>query len=71
MPESNKYEFKVRFVHLTDDRLYTVCDYYLYVYLLSDLTKPLAKYDVGNRMYSTWDYSGLIIDNRFYLGGDH
>jgi hypothetical protein len=55
---------KVYFVYLNGDRLYTGRGYNLYVYSLSDLSSPIATYPLGDRCFS-----GIINDNRLYLGG--
>jgi hypothetical protein len=41
-----------------------VADEILYVYSLGDLTSPCATYQLGDECYS-----GLITDNRLYIGG--
>jgi hypothetical protein len=61
LPEST---YGVDFVYLWGDRLYTEADKTLYVYSVSDLTSPSATYPLD-----TLCYSGLITDNRLYLGG--
>ena len=60
-PESANF---VHFVYLWGGRLYTEVDKTLYVYSLGDLTSPSATYPLGNFIYS-----GLISENRLYLGG--
>jgi hypothetical protein len=45
--------------------LYTEADETLYVYTLGDLIAPSATYPVD-----TYCYTGLISDNRLYLGGE-
>ena len=60
LPES---QYKVSFLYLWGDRLYTEADETLYVYSMDDLTSPSATYPLGN-----WCFSGLITDNRLYLG---
>ena len=57
---------RVYFVYLNGDRLYTVRGRNLYVYSLSDLSSPIATYPLGG-----WCHSGIITDNRLYLGGDY
>jgi hypothetical protein len=58
---------EVFFVYLSGDRLYTAGgDYTLYVYSKSDHRSPIATYPLGG-----WCYSGMIIDDRLYLGGDY
>ena len=52
------------FVYLNGDRLYTEKGTNLYVYALSNLSSPIASYPLGNRCYS-----GIITENRVYLGG--
>ena len=54
----------VCFVYLNGDRLYTERGENLYVYSLSDLSSPIATYPLGGRCRS-----GIITDNRLYLGG--
>ena len=52
-------------VHLllvSGDRLYTEADKTLYVYSLSDLTSPIATYDISGVCFS-----GLIADNRLFI----
>ena len=51
-------------MHLSGDRLYTETDKNLYVYLMSDLTSPIATYQLGGRCYSA-----MITDDHLYLGG--
>jgi hypothetical protein len=53
----------VYFVYLNGDRLYTERGKNLYVYSLSDLYSPIATYPLGG-----WCVSGIITDNRLYLG---
>jgi hypothetical protein len=55
----------VYFVYLNGDRLYTGRGKNLYVYSLSDLYSPIATYPLGGKCYS-----GIITDNRLYLGGE-
>jgi hypothetical protein len=55
----------VHFVYLFGGRLYTEADETLYVYSLGDLTSPFATYPLD-----TFCYTGLISDNRLYLGGE-
>jgi hypothetical protein len=43
-----------------------VADETLYVYSLGDLTSPCATYQLGDECYS-----GLITENRLYLGGKY
>ena len=52
-------------MNLSGDRLYTETDKNLYVYLMSDLTSPIATYPLGGRCYSA-----MITDDHLYLGGD-
>ena len=54
----------VYFVCLSEDRLYTITDKTLFVYSLSDLTSPISTYPMACECLS-----GMIIDNRLYLGG--
>jgi hypothetical protein len=54
----------VTFVYLSEEKLYTEADKTLYVYSLSDLTSPCATYPLDSKCYS-----GLITENRLYLGG--
>jgi hypothetical protein len=54
----------IAFVYLNGDRLYTERGKNLYVYSLSDLYSPIATYPLGGECYS-----GIITDNRLYLGG--
>ena len=60
-PESDNF---VCFVYLWGGRLYTEVDKTLYVYSLGDLTSPSATYPLGDFIGS-----GLISENRLYLGG--
>jgi hypothetical protein len=53
-------------VYLFGERLYTEADETLYVYSLSDITSPCATYQSACECYS-----GLITENRLYLGGIH
>jgi len=54
----------VSFVYLSGDNLYTARDKTLYVYYLaSDTPFPIATYTL-----SDWCRSGVIINNRLYLG---
>jgi serine/threonine protein kinase len=62
IPDGESY---VHFVYLSCGRLYTESDETLYVYSLDDLTSPSATYPLGESINS-----GLITDNRLYLGGD-
>ena len=62
LPESTNW---VCFVYLWGDRLFTEVDKTLHVYSVSDLTSPSASYPLGD-----FCWSGLITDNRLYLGGD-
>jgi hypothetical protein len=55
---------EVCFVYLNGDRLYTERGKNLYVYSLSDLYSRIATYPLGGRCVS-----GIITDNRLYLGG--
>ena len=55
---------RVLFVYLNGDRLYTEIVKNLYVYSLSDLSSPIATYPLGGLCVS-----GIITDNRLYLGG--
>jgi len=61
-PESNY----VSFVYLSGDKLYTAAYDTLYVYLVSDITSPIATYSLSGECYS-----GLISDDRLYVGGDY
>jgi hypothetical protein len=61
LPETPYY---VSFLYLWGDRLYTEVDETLYVYSVGDLTSPSATYPLGD-----FCYSGLITENRLYLGG--
>ena len=60
-PEGTDYLY---FVYLNGDRLYAEVDETLYVYSVGDLTSPSATYPLGSGCVS-----GLITDNRLYLGG--
>lgn len=51
-------------VLMSEERLYTVIDQNLLVFSLRDLTSPIATYKIGCSCIS-----GIIIDNRLYLGG--
>ena len=52
-------------VYLSGDRLYLEVDKTLHVYCLSDLSTPIATYPLGKGCLS-----GIITENRIYLGGD-
>ena len=52
-------------MYLSGDRLYTETDETLKVFLLSDLTSPIAIYQVDCVCFS-----GIIADNHIYIGGD-
>jgi hypothetical protein len=52
-------------VYLNEDRLYTERGNNLYVYSFSELSRPIATYPLGSGCRS-----GIIYDNRFYLGED-
>ena len=54
----------VKFVYLTEDKLYTEANKTLYVYSLGDLTCPSANYPLDTNCNSA-----LITENRLYLGG--
>ena len=54
----------VYFVYLNGDRLYTERGDNLFVYSLSDLSSLIATYPLGGLCCS-----GIIADNRLYLGG--
>jgi hypothetical protein len=54
----------VFFVYLSGDKLFTAAYKTLYVYLVSDITSPISTYSLSNECYS-----GIISDNRLYLGG--
>ena len=54
----------VFFFLVSGDRLYSGTPYFLYVYSLSSLTLPLARFP-----NETTGQSGFILDNRLYLGG--
>jgi len=56
----------VRLTLLSEDRLYIAIDNILYVYLLSDLTMPIANYQVCTE---GWIVSSLIDGNHLYIGG--
>ena len=53
----------VFFVYLSGEKVYTAVDKTMYVYLVSDTTSPIATYSLRNVCFS-----GLIKDNRLYLG---
>jgi hypothetical protein len=59
-------DYTLFFVYLNGDRLYTEISENLYVYSLSDLFSliAIASYPLGD-----WCCSGIIADNRLYLGG--
>ena len=63
LPESTT---GVCFLYLSGGRLYAEVDKILYVYSAGDLTSPSATYPLGDVCFS-----GLISDNRLYLGGDY
>ena len=56
----------VQFVYLWGGRLYTEVDKTLYVHSVGDLTSPSATYPLGDFIRS-----GLISENRLYLGGKY
>jgi hypothetical protein len=56
--------FGVRFVYLSEDKLYTQENKTLYVYSLGEITSPSATYLLDTRCCSA-----LITENRLYLGG--
>jgi hypothetical protein len=56
----------VHFVYLSGDKLYTAADSTLYVYLMSDITSPIATYSLTDECYS-----GIISENFLYLGGKY
>jgi hypothetical protein len=58
---SNK---KVLFVHLNGDKLYLAADTVLYVHYLSDTAPCICTYSLSDECYS-----GIISENRLYLGG--
>jgi hypothetical protein len=62
LPES---DYRVNFVYLCGDRLYTVEDMTLSVYSVSDPTSPVVIYQTK----VSYCYSGIIADNHLYLGG--
>ena len=51
-------------MYLRGDRLYTEIDKTLLVYSMNDLSSSIATYPLGGSCYS-----GIISDNRLYLGG--
>jgi hypothetical protein len=56
----------VNFLLLSGDRMYTSVDNILYVFSVSDLSSPIATYDLP------WSYTKLIIsDNRLFLGASN
>ena len=57
---------KVSFLYLSGEKLYTAADKTLYVYLVDDITSPIATYSLSNVCNS-----GIISDNHLYLGGDN
>jgi hypothetical protein len=54
---------KVHFVHLNAGLLYTEVDKILHVYSVSDLSTPIASYEIDNHCYSC-----IIADSQVYLG---
>jgi hypothetical protein len=54
----------VYFVCLSEEKLFTAAAKTLYVYLLSDTTSPISTYSLSDECFS-----GMISDNRLYLGG--
>ena len=54
----------VSFVYLSGDKLFTAEGRTLYVYLVSDTTSPIATYSLSDKCLS-----GMICDDRLYLGG--
>jgi hypothetical protein len=63
LPKSDR---PAQLVFLSGERLYAVAEKTLYVYSVSDPTSPVFIYQTD--VYRC--YSGIIADNRFYLGGD-
>jgi hypothetical protein len=61
-----KSGYTVYFVHLSRDRLYTEAGKTLHVYSISDHRSPIATYPLDSQCYS-----GMIIDDRLYLGGNY
>ena len=55
---------EVKMVCLDKDRLYTEFNEVLHVYLINDLTSPIATYRLNGRSSSC-----LVANNRFYLNG--
>ena len=51
-------------VYLSGDKLYTAVGKTLYVYLVSDITTPIATYSLSKGCFSV-----IISENRLYLGG--
>ena len=60
-PESKD---RVSFVYLSEERFYTEADKTLHVFSMSDLTSPIATYQLGHVCRS-----GIITDNHLYLVG--
>ena len=57
----SKSDYRVFFVYLSGDKLYTASGNTLYVYLVSDTTAPIATYSLSAECYS-----GMISDVRLY-----
>ena len=57
-------EYSVCFVYLSGDKLYTAADETLYVYLVSDITSPIATYLLGGECFSA-----IISGYHLYVGG--
>ena len=51
-------------MYLSGDKLYTAANKTLYVYLVNDISSPIGTYSLYYECFS-----GIIIDNRLYLGG--
>jgi hypothetical protein len=55
----------VHFVYLNEGLLYTEVDKSLYVYSESNLSAPIASYEIDGHCYSC-----IIADNQLFLGGE-
>ena len=53
-------------MHLNGEKLYTAVGKTLFVYLVNNITTPIATYSLSDDCYS-----GMISDNRLYLGGEY
>jgi hypothetical protein len=63
LPSMSDY---VYFVYLSGDKLYTSANDTLYVYLVSEITSPIATYLLRGECHSA-----IISDDCLYIGGDY